>query len=94
MPSALAHRIVTAHEEPELDFLVRRLARRLRMAMPEICITPFARPRISLRYPLKAPSRLIVSEGVFQFWEGDEIESRLARVMAQMARKRAFRLVA
>ena len=93
MSSALAQRIVTAHEEPELDFLVRRLARRLRVAMPVICVTPLPEPRITRRCPPNAPTRLIVSEGVFREWEGDEIESRLASAMAKIAGKRRFRLV-
>lgn len=91
--SRLTQRIVTALEEPELDFLIRRLARRLRVAMPVICVTPEARPLISRRCPPKAPTQLIVSEGVFREWEGDEIESRLAQALAQIARKRRFRLV-
>ena len=93
MSSALAHRIVTAHEEPELDFLIRRLARRLRMAMPIICVTPLAQPKIYRRCRVNEPSLLIVSESVFRDWEGDEIEYQLAKAMSKIAAKRRFRLV-
>lgn len=93
MSSALAHRIVTAHEEPELDFLIRRLARRLRMAMPLICVTQLSPPRISRRCRQNEPTHLIVSESVFREWEGDEIEYQLAKVMAKIAAKRRFRLL-
>ena len=93
MSSALAHRIVTAHEEPELDFLIRRLARRLRMAMPLICVTQLPCPRVSRRCRVNEPTHLIVSESVFREWEGDEIEYQLAKAMAKIAAKRRFRLV-
>lgn len=93
MSSALAHRIVTAHEEPELDFLIRRLARRLRTAMPIICVTQLPKPRIARRCRMNEPSHLIVSESVFREWEGDEIEYQLAKEMAKIAAKRRFRLV-
>lgn len=93
MSSALAHRIVTAREEPELDFLIRRLARRLRMAMPVICVTQRPQPRISRQCRPNEPSRVIVSESVFREWEGDEIESRLAQAMSKIAAQRRFRLV-
>lgn len=93
MSSALAPRIVTAHEEPELDFLVRRLARRLHVAMPLICVTPWSQPRISRRCPPNAPTQLTVSEGVFRVWDGDEIELRLARAMSKIAHQRRFRLL-
>ena len=93
MSSALAHRIVTAREEPELDFLIRRLARRLRMAMPVIWVTQWQQPRISRRCRINEPSHLIVSESVFREWEGDEIEDRLAKAMAKIAAQRRFRLV-
>ncbi len=94
MSSALAHRIVTAHDEPELDFLIRRLARRLRMAMPVICVTQWQQPRISRRCRPNEPTRLIVAESVFQEWEGDEIEYQLAKAMGGIAATRRFRLVA
>ena len=93
MSSALAHRIVTAHEEPELDFLIRRLARRFHVAMPVICVAPISQARIGLRCPRTSPTHLIVSEGAFREWDGDEIESRLARAMARIAGKRRFRLL-
>jgi len=93
MPSALAQRFVTAHEEPELDFLIRRLARRLHMAMPLVFVTARLRPRVSRRCPANAPTRLIVSEGAFREWDGDEIESRLAAEMAKIAASRRFRLL-
>lgn len=93
MSSALAHRIVTAREEPELDFLIRRLARRFRMAMPVICVTQWRQPRISRRCRPNEPSHVIVSESVFREWEGDEIESRLARAMSKIAAQRRFRLM-
>jgi hypothetical protein len=93
MSTALAHRIVTAHEEPELDFLIRRLARRLRTAMPLICMTQFPEPRISRRCRVNEPTLLIVSEAIFREWEGDEIEYQLAKTMAKIATKRRFRLL-
>ncbi len=93
MPSSPAQRIVTAHEEPELDFLIRRLARRLRMAVPTICVTQFPRARVSSRCPPNRPSLLVVSEAVFRDWEGDELEQRLARTMEKIAEERRFRLV-
>lgn len=93
MSSALAHRIVTAREEPELDFLIRRLARKFRTAMPLICVTQWPRPRISRRCRPNEPSHLLVSESVFWEWEGDEIENRLSRAMAKIAAQRRFRLV-
>ena len=93
MASANAHRIVTALEEPELDFLIRRLARRLRMAMPIICVTQLAQPRIGRRCRRNEPSHLIVSECVFREWDGDEIEYQLAKAMAKIAARRRFRLL-
>jgi len=93
MPSVLAQRFVTAREEPELDFLIRRLARRLHMAMPLIFVTSRLRPCVSRRCPPNAPTQLIVSEGAFREWDGDEIESRLAAEMAKIAASRRFRLL-
>ena len=93
MSSALAQRIVTAREEPELDFLIRRLALRLRVAMPIICVTQQPQPRIYRRCRSNEPTKLIVSESVFREWEGDEIEYRLAKAMSKIAARRRFRLM-
>lgn len=93
MRTSTARRIVTAHEEPELDFLIRRLARRLRVAMPTICVTQGRQPCVLRRCPPNQPSQLVVSEAAFRDWEGDELERRLAQAMEKIAEQGRFRLV-
>ncbi|MFD1674259.1 zinc metalloprotease HtpX [Alicyclobacillus fodiniaquatilis] len=75
---------VTEAEAPELYQIIRRLARRANLPMPEIYVTPSEQPNAFATGRNPQNAKVAVTEGILRLMPSDELEGVLAHEMAHV----------